>query len=342
MPVEIGIVGCGAVTELCHLPAAARCPSVRIAALVDTNLDRAQTLATRHRIPQAFSDYRALIGRVDGAVVALPHVLHAPVSIDLLEHHVGVLVEKPMALHEGEALAMLEASHRSGASLTVGQLFRFFNGPRLVRKAVQEGWLGDLVEVSCELGSVYDWPVASGFFFDQELAGGGVLVDSGSHLLDLLRWCVGPSELVHYRDDAAGGVEAECEVSLLLHAGGKDVPATVLMSRLRRLGNSLRLVGERCMIEYDLISTDKVHLLPRIRGVAHRFVAEPRGQTEADAFADQLAAFGRLLQGDEAAVDPASVVPTVALIETCYDKREALTYPWDAVPPDLGPLIALA
>jgi len=51
-----------------------------------------------------------------------------------------------------------------------------------VKQAIDEGWLGLLRSFSLESGFVYDWPVASGFFFSKEQAGGGVLVDTGSRM----------------------------------------------------------------------------------------------------------------------------------------------------------------
>jgi len=56
------------------------------------------------------------------------------------------------------------------------------------------------------------WKVASDFMFRKE-AGGGVLADTGAHLLDLLLWWLGDYESVEYCDDAVGGVEADCELS---------------------------------------------------------------------------------------------------------------------------------
>src|SRR6266536_3703994 len=111
------------------------------------------------------------------------------------------------------------------------------------------------------MGFVYNWPVASGFFFSKEQAGGGVLVDTGSHMLDLLLWWLGDViDVVEYRDDSLGGVEAECWLSLVLQTPTGPVQGNIILSRLRKLRNTARIVGERFTIECDF--SDKVRIWP--------------------------------------------------------------------------------
>jgi predicted dehydrogenase len=262
-PIRIGIIGAGAVTELRHLPAAESCPEIQVSALVDKNLERARTLADRFGVTDVMADYHDLFGQVDGIINALPHCLHAPVTMEFLERGVSVLVEKPMALTVEEAEAMVKAANANGVALQVGHMLRFFNGARLLKQAIAEGWLGTLQCFSLESGFVYNWPVASGFFFSKQEAGGGVLVDLGSHMLDLLLWWLGDVvDIVEYRDDCLGGVEAECWLSLVIQSPTGPVQGAVVLSRLRRLSDTARIVGERFTIEYDFSRPDKVRIWP--------------------------------------------------------------------------------
>ena len=64
-PLRLAIIGCGAITEQGHLPAAAGVADARLTALVDQNLPRAQALAAKHPGVQAASDFRPLIGAID-------------------------------------------------------------------------------------------------------------------------------------------------------------------------------------------------------------------------------------------------------------------------------------
>src|SRR5262245_15091863 len=114
-PLSLAVVGCGAIAEFAHLPAAAGLDGLRVTALVDRDLGRAEALARRHGVPQAAAEPAQLDARPDAALVALPHHLHGPVSREFLRQGVHVLVEKPMALRLAECDAMIEAAEAAGA-----------------------------------------------------------------------------------------------------------------------------------------------------------------------------------------------------------------------------------
>jgi predicted dehydrogenase len=331
--IQVALVGAGAVGEVCHLPAAQRCPELEIAALVDKDLERARSLARRFAVPHVFSDYRDVPVPVDAAIIALPHFLHAPAALHFLGKGIAVLVEKPMARTEEEGKAMIRAAQASGVVLQVGHHFRFSDGPQLVKRAVAEGRLGEIQGFSLESGFVYNWPVTSGFFFSREQAGGGVLIDSGSHLLDLLLWWLGDAVEVEYRDDCAGGVEAECRLSLALACGGKPVRGDLLLSRLRQLDNVVEIRGDRFTLQYALWTPDTVRLWPTGWDREREAFCYAPGQDLATEMVDvhvrQLGAFARAVQKTgPCLVSGDNVLGSVALIERCYRERQPLHYPW--------------
>jgi len=331
--VRLAIIGCGAVTEICHLPAAKLTPEVDIVALVDKNIARAESLGERLGVAFRTDDYRNLPDAVDGVIVALPHYLLAPVSIEFLQRGIPVLVEKPMALNLKEAEALVKAAADNNVALQVGLKFHFCEGTRLVKRAVAEGWLGALSRFELEWGFVYSWPVASGFFFSKEQAGGGVLIDLGSHVLDLLLWWLGDAVNVEYRDDSQGGIEAECELSLVMQGPTGLVPGTVALSRLRQLNDMARIVGEHFTLECDLAVPASVRIWPNTsdgKDVTFELSggASPR-QSWDEAYAAQLRAFARTIStGDAPAVSGEQVLSGMALLERCYRERQPLELPW--------------
>lgn len=332
---RIGVVGAGAVAGAHHLPAARACPEIRVVALADPHLGRARALAERFGVPRVTADYRELFGEVDGAILALPNALHAPAAVAFLERRIPVLVEKPMALSVAEGTRMIAAAAAGGAVLQVGHMLRFARGARLVGRLLAEGWAGRLRGFSLEAGFVYDWPAASGFFFDRAQAGGGVLVDLGSHMLDLLLWWLGDAvDLVEYRDDSLGGVEAECRLSLALRTPGGPVPGTVTLSRLRRLGDTAVIRGERCAIEYELGAPDRARLRPGWEDApGQSFVSDPGPPPSGTLYAEQLRAFARAISTHgEPAVPGESALGTIALTERCYRERRPLELPWTRPP----------
>src|SRR5690349_19934493 len=94
---RVGIVGCGAVAELLHIPAVLSSSVVRLEALVDTTPNRARSLADELQVPHAFTDLASLEGRIDVAILALPNALHLQATETLARMGIHLLVEKPMA-----------------------------------------------------------------------------------------------------------------------------------------------------------------------------------------------------------------------------------------------------
>jgi predicted dehydrogenase len=329
-PLRIAVAGAGAVVQGLHLPAARLCPEVRVVALADTNVDRARALAARFGIPKVVADYRELYGEADGVLIALPNHLHARAAIDFLGRGIPVLVEKPMALGVADAHEMIRAAQVGNSVLAVGLVSRLASGARWIKRAVAEGVLGPLQSVEVEYGSVFSWQSASSFLFSKEQAGGGVLIDLGSHMLDLACWWLGKPTVLEYRDDSMGGVEAECTTTLSFAGPVAAVNGIVSLSRLRTMANAARIVGERRAVVWD-IGTDTVRVETRSlhpETIVPEFPQPPR-QPWREMFAEQLRAFARAATGvGEPAASGESALTVVDLIERCYCERHALELPW--------------
>jgi predicted dehydrogenase len=325
------VIGGGAVAERVHLPALARCSGIDATVVVDTSAERARQVADQFGVPQIATDYHDVIGRVDAAIIGLPHHLHAPVAVDLLNAGIPVLVEKPMALTPEECDSMIEASAKSGAVLAVGLLRRCSPSLRWVKHALDAGMLGRVNSFDLSEGAVYRWPVASPSMFRAE--GGGVLADAGAHVLDLAIWWFGDHRAFVYRDDAMGGVEADCLLELEMANG---VRGRVELSRTRDMRNSCIITGERGAIEVgtktDSIVTvrwaDEVALAAR--GAAGD---RPSPTNLVDLFEPQLRQFVSAVRGGEPPlVSGVEARRSIELLSACYRARQPWIHPWDAVP----------
>ena len=332
--VRLAVVGCGAVAQIHHVPAIAASSRVEAAVLVDADEKRARELAGRFGVPEVATDYRDLPGRVDGAVVALPNSLHAPVSIELLRRGVHVLVEKPMALTVAECDEMIEAARAGRTVLAVGLDFRFFDSSLFVRNLLCDGLIGPVRRFDLRQGVIPRWPFATDFLLKKEMAGGGVLADFGVHVLDLLLWWLGDLTASDYRDDALGGVESDCEMTLTTASG---VTGTVEISRTRNLRNTCVFEGERAKLEVGIWDSD-----PQIRlsigGSEVALAGQARKTGEAglnflDTFIRQIDDFARAIRGRGKPLVPGCEGRrSLALIESCYAQRRFLECPWSVLP----------
>lgn len=95
-----------------------------LAGVVDIQKGRAEEIAATYKT-SPLTDYRELFGKVDAVSLAVPTVDHARIGVDLLEHGIDVLVEKPIASSLEQAQALIDAASLSKRILQVGHVERF-------------------------------------------------------------------------------------------------------------------------------------------------------------------------------------------------------------------------
>jgi predicted dehydrogenase/nucleoside-diphosphate-sugar epimerase len=342
---RLALVGCGAVIERLYLPALKRCPSIELAAFVDVSVERARLLSAGLPSTLVATSHRDVFGEIDAAIVAVPNHLHAPVAVDLLSNGVHILVEKPMAPNTTDCDAMIAAAAQAGTVLAVGQVRRFYAASQMVKHAIAAGLLGSIVSVGVREGTVLSWPLASDYLFRREAAGGGVLMDVGSHTLDLLLWWLGDWDTVVCRDDAVGGVEANSELQIRFRSGAI---AAVEVSRNRTLRNTFVIRGERGTIEVGIGFNASVRLTigEHDASLTGRGTLGTRADDSlTDAFVRQIEDFATSIRDHRQPFVPGPEARrVVALIEACYSSRRPLPQPWvglDRAPVQRAPVGAL-
>lgn len=189
-PLRIGVIGAGAIATLGHIPGFQRQPNIQVAAICDANVARAQNVATQFGIPAVYEDYHSLLAEadLDAISVAVPNVLHAPVTLAALEAGKHVLCEKPLATAVEDGQAMVAAAERAGKVLAVNMHNRLRPEMIVLRTAIAEQRLGTITYANGRWLRRNGIPGFGSWFTRRELAGGGVLMDTGVHMLDLTMW----------------------------------------------------------------------------------------------------------------------------------------------------------
>jgi predicted dehydrogenase len=141
----------------------------------------------------------------------------------------------------------------------------------------------------------------------------------------------GDHQSLVYRDDAMGGVEADCLLEIAMADG---VRGRVELSRTRDLRNSCIITGERGTIEAGT-KTDSVVTVTWADGTAlgGRGIAGERSSPThlIDLFEPQLRQFVQAIQfGDDPVVSGVEARRSIALLSACYLARQPWTHPWDA------------
>src|SRR5262249_43202759 len=159
--------------------------------------------------------------------------------------------------------AMVRAAEEKGLVLCVGFFRRLFPSIRLMKSLLDSGWLGAPRRFLVEGGGMYSWAAATLGDMKKELAGGGVLIDFGSRMIDLLFALFDePAEVLDYHDNALGGVESDCTIRARAQHAGEPVEGTIELARTRQLSNRIRVECERGALEFDVLERFRVRVIP--------------------------------------------------------------------------------
>jgi predicted dehydrogenase len=187
--VGVGLVGSGFIAQM-HAEAFAQSTIASVRAVASRSADRVAEFARRWDIPAWHTDFRELVERpdVDLVCIAAPNHLHRDIAVAAAEAGKHVVCEKPLARTLAEADEMIAACQRAGVKLMYAEEICF--APKYVRakQLADEGALGDVYLVrqgEQHYGPHSDW------FWDPQLAGGGVLMDMGCHGIEFARWVYG-------------------------------------------------------------------------------------------------------------------------------------------------------
>lgn len=334
---RLAIVGCGAITADSHLPAAVQHSGVDLVALVDSDAQRARTLAERFQLDcRVEADYGKILPQTDAIINALPNHMHARVNLECLNAGVHVLCEKPLATTAADARACCQKADEKNLILAVGMNRRFFGSHHLLHLILKEGSLGVLRSYDWEYGGVLDWKSASGFYFSHSRAGGGVLIDFGVHLLDSLFDWFGPIADFEYQDDDWGsGLEANAILHLRHRSALGEISGRLRVSRTYPLKNRLWIRGSQA--EAQILSGD-----PDVVVLHRKFGSEPLSETlrlpdlsATSTFYKQLDNFVESIRGNQKIVAEGwQGAHVLELIEDCYAHRRRIPEPWSQSPPD--------
>jgi scyllo-inositol 2-dehydrogenase (NADP+) len=222
-PLRVALAGYGLAGATFHAPLIAATDGLELAAVVTRDPQRRAQLAADHPGAVAVDALPEALDDVDLVVVASPNRFHAPLARTAIEAGRHAVVDKPLAVTAGEARALADAARDAGVVLVPFQNRRWDDDFLTLRREVQAGRLGRVLR----LESRFDrWrpAIREGVWREEAdpAAGGGLLLDLGSHLVDQAVQLLGPVTTVYAELDVRRpGAVVEDDVFLALaHVGG--------------------------------------------------------------------------------------------------------------------------
>jgi 1,5-anhydro-D-fructose reductase (1,5-anhydro-D-mannitol-forming) len=276
MTVRWGIIGCGDVCEVKSGPALYKASGSQLRIVMRRDEQRAADFARRHGVPRYTTDADQVIrsADVDIVYVATPPGEHEAYALRVAQANKPCYVEKPMARSAAECRRMREAFARAGQKLFVAYYRRALPRFLEVQRRLAAGELGHLLAVS----HVYQGRASSaiaagtapaGWRENVAASGGGLFVDLGSHVVDILDFLLGPLQDVqgHAARLSVPYAErrglAEDTVVMSFRTGSGALGTVRHQFHTASSVDCLELVGTRATLSLSVFGQEPLELISR-------------------------------------------------------------------------------
>jgi scyllo-inositol 2-dehydrogenase (NADP+) len=244
---RVALIGYGLAGSVFHGPLLEALPEYRVAFVVTGNEQRAAVAEANHPGVQVVKTAEVVWERaseVDLVVVATPNREHLRMALAAIEVGLPVAVDKPLAPTIDQGLELVHAAEKSGVLLTVFQNRRWDGDFLTVRRLVGEGALGEVHRFESRFER---WRPQVGEAWREDPdpdAGGGLLLDLGSHLIDQALVLFGPARAVHAEIRAVRSGAAVDDDSFVAIEHSSGVVSHLWMSAVAAdIGPRFRVLG---------------------------------------------------------------------------------------------------
>lgn len=312
--VRFALIGAGGIAQS-YVQAFENHPDAKLVAVCDIRTEAAEALAERAVCP-AYTSHQALTDNgpeFDAAIVSTPPATHEPITIHLTDRKIHVLCEKPFAVTTAAAERMIAAANIHRVKLTMASKFRYTDDMIKVKSLVASGVLGQVVLVENKFTARVD--MGDRWNANPEISGGGVLIDNGTHSVDVLRYLIGPlTEIKAIQFPNVQKIAVEDTVQLFVRSA-RGIPATVDLSWSinKELDSYINVFGTHgtAMVGWRE-SRYRQHS-------ARDWVKFGDGYNKVQAFRDELGNFARAIRDSEPLlINAQDALASVQAIEAAY------------------------
>jgi predicted dehydrogenase len=213
--VRFGLVGYGLGGRVFHAPLLASARGIEFMGVVTRSADRRAELAEQHPGVPAYETLADLAAAGAQAVaISTPMATHAELAVEAIRLRLAVVVDKPFTPDAATAREITALAAGEGVLLSVYQNRRWDSDTRTVQKLIANGTLGDVRRFESRFER---WAPGR----QPPEAGGGSLLDFGSHLVDGALFLFGPATRVYAEMRDSGGLDDDIFMALH-HAGGVE------------------------------------------------------------------------------------------------------------------------
>jgi predicted dehydrogenase len=310
---KFGLVGAGAIAQA-YAQAFAASNDAELVAVADVLPEAARTMAEAYGA-KAFTSYRSMANgcKLDAVIVCTPPVIHAEICVYFLHRRIPVLCEKPLSTNGESARTIIDTARRSGVKFTMASKFRYVEDVIKAKAIVTAGLLGDIILFENAFTSRVD--MSSRWNAKPEISGGGVLIDNGTHSVDLVRYFLGPiSDVQVVEGKRSQGLTVEDTVRIFVRSTAGVLGSIDLSWSINKeLDSYINIYGSQGTLWIGWRESKY-----RQSG-ARDWVVFGKGYNKVQAFRNNIDNFARAIKGEEALLISAEdALASVEVIEAAY------------------------
>jgi Predicted dehydrogenases and related proteins len=191
--IRTGIIGYGLSGRVFHAPFIDVVEGYELTKISTSKPENVKLIEERYPVTAVVPDGRGIIEdpEIDLVIVTSPNTEHFRWAREALIAGKHVVVEKPFTVNVAEADELIEIAQRQGKILTVYHNRRFTSDTKTVRKILESGILGEIVDYESHFDRYRPNPRPGGAWREDPLPGSGIFYDLGSHLIDQALWFFG-------------------------------------------------------------------------------------------------------------------------------------------------------
>jgi predicted dehydrogenase len=217
---RLGIIGVGRFTRLWHLKYLRDIPQAQIVGLADPNMDNIRTACAEYELSgvQCFADHEEMLNELDldAVIIASPHAYHSKQIRAALERRLHVLANKPLASSSAEIRELLQLAETNQRLLQVVYQRHLQPEYLFMHEYVGAGRLGEIMFCTAHISHSWLTRYQGEWRLERQVGGGGILTDTGRHLIDAVLWVTGqrPIALAAALEDYGLPFEVNAAVTL--------------------------------------------------------------------------------------------------------------------------------
>lgn len=279
---RVGIIGCGKIAHVDHVPGFKSVKGVRIVSLLDIKRSQMDALREAHALDaEAYTDMKAFLASgLDAVTVCTPNNLHYPQTMAALKAGLHVLCEKPMAATTPETTRMIGAAKKARRVLHINHTFHFIDVYTTVADLMRRGAIGDPIHIRCIRagGSTPDkgWSPGAKWFVSKK-SQGGLILDIGVHMAEVMKWFVGDvAEVAARVSTRTPGIDVPDNVTALMRFRNGATGVLELSWTLPTGAGFLEIYGTKGALRLGFSAQHPIELITPAKGKRPAATSYPR------------------------------------------------------------------